>query len=316
MPGHLDQQSQEDEQRHRQQDEVRHALVHAADHHHHGHVGGGREIGEGRQSEGKGDRHAGKHHGGDQTHEEDEQIVIAERAQNGCECQQQHADGDHRHQRADHQPPASHLGELQHRHHEHQHRAHGDRGGPPGVLNFQRRGRDIGFLVDELKTRVNDQQQEGERGGDRHHVEEGPHRRGGHADEGRHAHMLTAPERHHRPQHGEPQEQDRGQLVRPDEGLVKDIARDHAGEQDDDLGHDQSRRRDLDQRPQRRLQPAGPVALPGSGGVARRHVSGGWTSARLPEDVFNLCHAVHTSLPAVFSRMLQASSPYLAFQSR
>ena len=197
----------------------------------------------------------------DQTHEEDEQVVIAERAQNGCECQQQRADGDHRHQRAEHQAPASHLGELQHRHHDHQHRAHRDRGGPPGVLDFQRRGRDVGFLVGELVARINDQQQEGERGGDRHHVEECPHRRGGHADEGRHAHVLTAPERHHRPQHGEPQEQDRGQLVRPDEWLVKDIARDHAGEQDADLGHDQSRRRDLDQGPQRRLQPRWPSCV-------------------------------------------------------
>jgi hypothetical protein len=48
-------------------------------------------------------------------------------------------------------------------------------------------------------------------------------------------------------QHGEPQEQDRGQFVRPDQRPVEDVARDHAGEQDDDLGDDQQRRRDLDQ---------------------------------------------------------------------
>jgi hypothetical protein len=58
------------------------ALVHVADHHHHGNMGG-REIAEGCQSEGEGDRDAGEHHGRDQTHEEDEQVLAAERAQNG-----------------------------------------------------------------------------------------------------------------------------------------------------------------------------------------------------------------------------------------
>ena len=70
-------------------------------------------------------------------------------------------------------------------------------------------------------------------------VEEGPHRGRDLADEGRHPHVLATLERHDGPQHGEPEEQHRGQLVRPDDRLVKDVAGDDAGEQDADLGDDQ-----------------------------------------------------------------------------
>ena len=58
--GHLDQQAEEDEQRHGEQDEVRHALVHAADHDHQRRAGGQRQIAEGREPERERDRHAGE----------------------------------------------------------------------------------------------------------------------------------------------------------------------------------------------------------------------------------------------------------------
>ena len=60
--------------------------------------------------------------------------------------------------------------------------------------------------------------------GDRDHVEERPRPRLQHADDGRHAHVLAALEGDDRAQHGEPQEQDRGELVRPDDRLVEDVA--------------------------------------------------------------------------------------------
>ena len=65
----------------------------------------------------------------------------------------------------------------------------------------------------------------------------------------------------HGPQHGEPEEQDRGQLVRPDERLVKDVAGDHAGEQDADLDDDEHRGRDLDHGPEDGVHGRRPVAL-------------------------------------------------------
>ena len=86
---------------------------------------------------------------------------------------------------------------------------------------LERRRRDEGLVRGELVGRVDDQEQEGERRGDRHHVEEGPRRRRQHADKRRHAHVLAAPEGDDRAQHRQPQEQDRGQFVRPDERLVE-----------------------------------------------------------------------------------------------
>ena len=70
-------------------------------------------------------------------------------------------------------------------------------------------------------------------------------------DHRRHPHVLGAAERDRGAQHGEPQEQDRGQFVRPDQRPVQPVARHHAGKQDDDLGDDQQRRRNLDQHSQR-----------------------------------------------------------------
>ena len=84
-----------------------------------------------------------------------------------------------------------------------------------------------------------------------------------HADDGRHAHVLAALEGDHRTQHGEPQEQDRGQLVRPHDRLVEDVAGQDAGEQDDDLGDNEQRRRDLDQRNKGGVDPGRPVARAG-----------------------------------------------------
>ena len=65
-------------------------------------------------------------------------------------------------------------------------------------------------------------------------------------DQRGHAHMLAAAEGDHRAQHRKPEKQDRGQLVRPDQRLVQHVARDHAGEQHDDLGDDQRRGRHFD----------------------------------------------------------------------
>ena len=79
--GHFDEQPEKDEQRHRQQDEVRHALVHAADHDEHRRGGGERQIAEGGEPEGEGDRHAGEHRRRDDADEEDQQVEVAEPVQ-------------------------------------------------------------------------------------------------------------------------------------------------------------------------------------------------------------------------------------------
>ena len=58
-PGHFDQQTEKDEQRHREQDEVRHALVHATDYDDRRRAGGQRDIAEGGERKRERDRNAG-----------------------------------------------------------------------------------------------------------------------------------------------------------------------------------------------------------------------------------------------------------------
>ena len=53
--------------------------------------------------------------------------------------------------------------------------------------------------------------------------------------------MLATPQGHNGAQHCKPQEQNGGELVRPDDRFVKDIAPDHACKQNHDLGDDQER---------------------------------------------------------------------------
>ena len=76
--GHFDEQAEKDEERHREQNEMAHALVHAADQHHQRRMRRQRQIAEDREPEGKGDRHAGKYGGGDNADEKDQEIEIAE----------------------------------------------------------------------------------------------------------------------------------------------------------------------------------------------------------------------------------------------
>src|ERR1700736_3689140 len=60
--GHLDQEAEEYEQRHRQEDQMAHALIHASNHHGRGCARCQRDIGEGRKSKGKRDWHRSENH--------------------------------------------------------------------------------------------------------------------------------------------------------------------------------------------------------------------------------------------------------------
>ena len=79
--GDLDEQAEKHEERHRQQDDVRHALVHARDDDRPRHVRRQREIGESADAEGKRDRHRREHAGADKHDEEHDKLVIADGAE-------------------------------------------------------------------------------------------------------------------------------------------------------------------------------------------------------------------------------------------
>ena len=262
--GHLDQQAEEHEQRHRQQDEVAHALVHAADQHHQRRVRRQRQIAVGRKPKPERDRHAGEHAKAGDADEEDDQVEIAERLQRALQ------QPEHRDHSRDRQDAAEHGADIagtrqpQERKQPHQADADRQRRRAPAIGDLQRRRGDKAFLVGVFVGRPDDHQQERQRGAGRDQIEIGAHRGPGAGDDGGHPHVLGAAERHRRTQHGEPQEQDRGQFVRPDQRTVQPVARHHASEQDDDLGEDEQRRRNLDQRAKEDIQ-SKPKAIGGEG---------------------------------------------------
>ena len=77
-PRHLDQQAEKDEQRHRQQDQVGHALVDPAHHDGERHPGREGEIGKRRDAERERDRHAERDAQSDHSHEEDHEVEVAD----------------------------------------------------------------------------------------------------------------------------------------------------------------------------------------------------------------------------------------------
>ena len=92
-PGHLDQQAKKDEERHREQDEVAHPLVHASDENHQRRLRGQRKIAEDRKPECERDRHACEDGRGDDPHEK--QVEVAELPEHGrAEPEQDDETGD------------------------------------------------------------------------------------------------------------------------------------------------------------------------------------------------------------------------------
>ncbi len=248
--GHLDQQAQEDEQRHGQQDQVAHALVHAADQHHQRRARGQRQIAVGRKPEPERNRNARKDAEAGDADKEDDQIEIAERLQRAPEQPKYRDDKRDRQDRSHHGPSIARPGEPQEGKQRHQRDTDRQRRGTPDIADLQRRRGDVAFLVGVFVSRPGNQNQKRQRGYGRHQIEIAAHGRLRAGDHRRHPHVLGAAERDRGAQHGEPQEQDRRQFVRPDQRPVQRIARHHAGKQDDDLGDDQKRRWNLDQHSQ------------------------------------------------------------------
>jgi hypothetical protein len=292
-----------------------HAFIHAANQHHQRCVRSQRQIAQGGKPEAERDRHAGKHTEAGDTDEEDDQVEIAERPQQRlCQPKQRDDAGD-RQQRRQQDPRTAVARQPQQRECGHQADADGQRGRAPGVGNLQRGRGDEAFFVGVFVGRLNDQDQERQRRAGRDRVEIEPHRGRRAADHGGHPHVLGAPECHRGPQHRQPQEQHRGQLVRPDQRLVQHVAGDHARKQDDDLGDDQDRRRDLDQQAEQGLDPP-------EQGVARgpdRRFNDRLRDREFGD--FDVSHGRvspptrYESLPTAFSSSAQASSPYLPFHS-
>ncbi len=194
------------------------------------------------------------------------------------------------------------TGQPQQRKDDHQSNSGWQRGRPPCIGDLQRGSRDRQFVAGILEGGPSDQQQKGKRGAGRETVQQSARRPGQHADTRRHAHMFVAVERNYRAEHCQPQEQCRGQLIRPNQRPVEDVAGDHAAKQDCNFGNDQTRRRNLDCRADRGLDRS-------SHRSRRDRTVMRWLESWRPGI------GGHASLPTDFSRRLHASSPYLLFHS-
>ena len=239
--GHLNEQAQKNEERHGEQDDVAHALVHPPDDHQRRRARRERDIPKRRQREGEADRRAAEHLRDDENQEKDNQIEIAEGFEPRSVCREQ--GDDCAHQREGDRRVARRARADQPRDREYRHKAKANRhgGGAPRAGNFQRRGRNERFLDGVIDRRPKDHQtkSEGDGGGDG--VECRAPRSIG-ADEGGHAHVPVGPCRERRAQHGEPGEQGRGEFIRPGQRIVEHIARNDAREQDQrDPGHEARR---------------------------------------------------------------------------
>ena len=162
--GHLDQEAQEHEQRHRQQDQVAHALVHAADQHHQRRARGQRQIAVGRKPEPERNRHAGKDAEAGDADKEDDQIEIAERLQRAPEQPEDRDDERDRQDRSQHGPDIARSGQPQEGKQRHQRDADRQRCGTPAIGDLQRRRGDVAFLVGVFAGRPGNQKQKRQRG--------------------------------------------------------------------------------------------------------------------------------------------------------
>ena len=114
--------------------------------------------------------------------------------------------------------------------------------------------------------------------------------------------MLAPLEGDDRAEHGEPQEQDAGELIRPDQRLLEQVARGNAAEQHDDF-------RNHEQRGGCRDGLAKPLFGFLQGARHPGHPGGG--DAGFLHDL----HGDQPMLPAYFCSSAQASSPNLALAS-
>ena len=203
---------------------MRHALVHAADDDQRSACCVvEREIAEGGEAEGEGDRHAGEHHAADDADEEDEQVEVAERLQQPAAAAQK-TPTTQRRRRARQHACASCRARSSRRtaNDEHQRDADRQRRGAPGVGDLERRRGDDDFVARELVGRPG-RSSSRKASAAAIATTSRKTRTAGTSMPTTAVMRMCSPRRSatHRAQHREPQEQDRGELVRPDERLVE-----------------------------------------------------------------------------------------------
>ena len=147
-------QTEEYEQRYRQQNEMAHALVHAANHDGRRRACRQRDVGKGRKPEGERDRDRRENHDRHEPDEEDQKVQIAERDQNWA--QQIKRPGNDSDDATRSRPTSPVFERHQPQKGDQQHETEPDRQcrGPPKARNIERRRRNDGLVRRELDKRA------------------------------------------------------------------------------------------------------------------------------------------------------------------
>lgn len=144
--GHFDELAEEYKQRNRQQDQMADALVNAAHDDERRRPRGEHEIAERRQTERKGDRHAGEYGARHHNDEEDDEVDVAKRPKEGLEQPKQaYNERDSAERRKD-QSGVSEANEPKQCKYAHQPEANRCSGGAPCIGEVHRRSSDDRFL--------------------------------------------------------------------------------------------------------------------------------------------------------------------------
>ncbi len=233
-------------------------------------------------------------------------------ASSGRASHNPNADREHGRQRGRGAREAGALDQPRHHDHQHEHGADLDRRDPVAVADFQRRRGDEPLNLHIVARRRDHHDQEG---GDHHGgegLEPAPPARRRQPDQEGEPHVLGAAQRDDRAEHGEPQEQRRGELVRPGQRGIEDVARDRRRSAAPGFPRPPA---PPPESPSPRRAPApGARTCMGAPGRCRRGerlLRGG----NEPGAVAALDHGFSSRLPTCFSSAAHACGPYFCFQS-
>ena len=250
--GHFNQQTEEDKQRHGEQHEAAHALIHAGDDDGERGAGDGGEEGEGGGAEGEADGDAHQHEAGQQQHEEHQQVPVADAFEPGG-AEPGGGDQDGEQHEAEQHVAHRQAAEADSGHRQHQRPANRQGGGADDVGEAEGGGFDKCLVLRVVPGIGHQHQQEGGRHGFGQHGGEALAGGGEHGDDRGQPHVMAAQHGDGGAEHGQPEEQDGGEFVGPHQRAVQSEAGDDAGQQHQDFHQNQQRGRQFDQHTQRGL---------------------------------------------------------------
>ena len=303
--GHLQQQAEDDEHRHREQLDRGHSLVHLADDDRERNVARVEDVGDRRDAEAEGDRHASEDADPEHADEKHQQIAIAERVEDGLEKPEPEADDESCGEGCGELARRRAREELSERYHQQQRERRELTADLPTVGDLHDRREDRLLLGHVGKARHDDLDREDGDDQRREPRDEplGSRRQPRHEDG--HAHVLAPAQRDRGPEAHQPEKQDCRDFAAPDERLVERVAPNDAREQDADLDDHQSGRDALRHPVDDDIEPPQHAGRSTAGRLAPRCLTqGGLHSGHQASEPVYCCSADHRAGPNLASHCL------------